>query len=390
MDAVRWLREKPLVIWGAGANGEYLCDLLHLIDVAPGCFLDSDPGKTGISGSFAEASYPVYRPECLEQLDAEDVHILVSIKRADEVCRILERRGLRRGVHYALYDRCGEMDRAIGVELYGGSRYRALADAPETPLFRTIEIETINRCNNDCPFCPANYKADTREKAEMSDELLESILRQLGDMGYRGGLSLFSNNEPLLDHQLVERAKRAKELVPDACHYLLTNGSLLTIDKFLPLMECLDFMMIDNYSDDLRLLPPVAKLAEYLESHPEYKNRVIVSRRLKNEVLLTRGGQAPNREEYHAPVCGCLLPFTQLVVRPTGEVSLCCADAMGKYTLGNLNTQGILEVWHGAPYQNIRSVLATQGRPALALCKSCDQFSPLHFYRESVAGVWKR
>lgn len=32
----------------------------------------------------------------------------------------------------------------------------------EFPLFKNIEIETINRCNGSCSFCPVNKKENQR------------------------------------------------------------------------------------------------------------------------------------------------------------------------------------------------------------------------------------
>ena len=34
----------------------------------------------------------------------------------------------------------------------------------EQRLFDHIEIETINRCNGNCDFCPVNHRVDPREK----------------------------------------------------------------------------------------------------------------------------------------------------------------------------------------------------------------------------------
>jgi biotin synthase-like enzyme len=52
------------------------------------------------------------------------------------------------------------------------------------PLFSYIEIETINRCNNDCAFCPVNRNDDPRPKAVMDDGLLRAIVSQLQDIDY--------------------------------------------------------------------------------------------------------------------------------------------------------------------------------------------------------------
>ncbi|MDR1701496.1 MAG: SPASM domain-containing protein, partial [Sporomusaceae bacterium] len=68
---------------------------------------------------------------------------------------------------------------------------------------------------------------------------------------------------------------------------------------------------------------------------------------------------------------GCLLPFHQMVIRPDGKVSLCCNDALGKMTLGDLTQESIENIWHSQEYVTVRAKL-TQGRQHLELCKHCD------------------
>jgi MoaA/NifB/PqqE/SkfB family radical SAM enzyme len=99
------------------------------------------------------------------------------------------------------------------------------------PLFKLVEIETINRCNGVCEFCPVNKKVDPREKKVMTLDLFRSIISQLRDMDYDGGLSLFSNNEPLLDERIVELSEYARNALPKARIHMYSNGTLFTIEK---------------------------------------------------------------------------------------------------------------------------------------------------------------
>ena len=66
-------------------------------------------------------------------------------------------------------------------------------------LFSSVEIETINRCNSTCSFCPVNRLRRPASTVSMSDDLFTRILDDLGSLGYSGKLALHSNNEPLLD-----------------------------------------------------------------------------------------------------------------------------------------------------------------------------------------------
>ena len=103
-------------------------------------------------------------------------------------------------------------------------------------------------------------------------------------------------NEPLLDERIIEFCKYANEKLPNAYFRLFTNGLLLTLDKFLALMPYLDILIIDNYNDEKQInTPELQKVYDYIQTHPEIQKRVNFVFRLQNEVLRSRGGQAPNK-----------------------------------------------------------------------------------------------
>ncbi|MBQ9628758.1 MAG: SPASM domain-containing protein [Synergistaceae bacterium] len=100
---------------------------------------------------------------------------------------------------------------------------------------------------------------------------------------------------------------------------------------------------------------------------------------------MSRGGQSPNKLGNHdtrAVNIMCALPFRQLIIRPTGEVSLCCNDALGKYTLGDLRTQTISEVWHSERYEAVRAEMIANARKNLKLCCECDTIAGFGLFTE--------
>ena len=242
----------------------------------------------------------------------------------------------------------------------------------------TIEIETVNRCNGTCPFCPVNVNQPQRKYAKMTDELFKKIINELADMNYSAAIAFYSNNEPFLDERIIDFCKYASEKLPNAYLRLFTNGTLLTFEKFLAIMPYLDVLVIDNYNDDKQInTPELHKVYDYIQEHPEIKERVNFSFRLQNEVLKSRGGQAPNKigkNDTKMLRFLCTRPFHQFIIRPTGEISLCCNDALGKYTMGDLNTQTISEVWNSEKYKSVREEMLKNGRKNLILCNQCDSF----------------
>lgn len=241
-------------------------------------------------------------------------------------------------------------------------------------LFNHVEIETQNRCNGTCAFCPVNAKQDTRVKATMSEALFKSIIGQLADIEYDGRLSLFSNNEPFLDTRIVDFQRYARQNLPKAKLQLLTNGILLTLDMFCQIIDSLDYLIIDNYNDNLELNTSSEIIKEYCEAHPELIKKVTIVIRNPKEILTSRGGNAPNRKDMKSyPDASCCLPFKQLIIRPDGKVSLCCNDPLGLSTMGDLNEETILNVWNGELFRDVRTRLLN-GRKNVKHCQFCDTF----------------
>lgn len=241
-------------------------------------------------------------------------------------------------------------------------------------LFDHIEIETINRCNGNCDFCPVNHRVDPREKKIMSEELFRSIVEQLEKMEYSGRFTTFSNNEPLLDERIIDWNEYAREHLPRARMHLYTNGTLLDITKFIRLTELLDELIIDNYQKDLRLIKPCEDIVDYVGSHPELKKKVTIVLRNPHEILTSRGGDAPNRHEIKDYGDDrCILPFKQMIIRPDGKVSLCCNDALGKYTMGDANSESLIDIWFGEKFEAAREALYL-GRKNWGDCRHCDTF----------------
>ena len=244
----------------------------------------------------------------------------------------------------------------------------------DTKLFDHIEIETINRCNGACDFCPVNHRIDPREKKVMTQELFYSIISQLEEMDYIGRFTTFSNNEPLLDDRIVEWNRYARKHLPHARMHLYTNGTIMTIPIFEVLVEVLDELIIDNYQKDLKLIKPCREIVEYVEKYPQLKKKVTIVLRNPHEILTSRGGDAPNRKDIKDYEDDrCLLPFKQMIVRPDGKVSLCCNDALGKYTLGDVNEERLVDIWYGKKFETVREALY-KGRKHFGNCRNCDTF----------------
>ena len=249
-------------------------------------------------------------------------------------------------------------------------------DKHEFSLFSSVEIEIINRCNGECSFCPVNRYTDPRRLKRMDSQLFKRIIDELGEMDYAGSLALHSNNEPFLDDRIIEFAKYARENVSKAFIFIYTNGTLVTIDKFKAIIPYLDKMIIVNYSDELKLHDNIQTIRNYCRGNKILNEKVEIHMRKTNEVLYTRGGQAPNNKKKRTLHMSCILPYRQIVIRPDGKISLCCNDPYGTNTMADLNKMSLKEAWYSERYKKVREALR-KGRKNVNRCRYCDSlFDP--------------
>ncbi len=243
-----------------------------------------------------------------------------------------------------------------------------------TPLFSHIEIESYNRCNGSCAFCPVNKNMDPRKERFMTQELFYKIVDELSKLNYSGRFALFSNNEPYLDERFIEWNKYARKKLPYAQMHIFTNGTLLTLQKYIETVDYLDELIIDNYHPKLELIKPVKEIYDFCKNHSDYRRKTTILLRNPNEILTSRGGTSPNRKQiidYGKERCS--LPFWQMIIRPSGECSLCCNDAIGQFTLGNVNDEDLVDIWYGERYKKVREALY-KGRENWGNCAQCDTF----------------
>ena len=237
---------------------------------------------------------------------------------------------------------------------------------------KLIHLETHNRCNNDCQFCPVSIGNEKREYYKMSEELFIKIMNDLSKMNYNQSIALFCNNEPFLDSRIVDFFRIAKEKLPNAFHYIMTNGLVVSLEQFKESYKYLDMFLIDNYNNDGELNPKTKIIYDFCMQHPKYIEKTVILMRRKDEILSSRAGNSPNRQtslQKLKHLCG--LPNHQFIIRPDGKISLCCNDAWGQMTLGDLNKNTVEEIFNSQYYNKICKKLL-KGRDKIKICEYCD------------------
>lgn len=257
--------------------------------------------------------------------------------------------------------------------------------ANEIPFFYQIQIETCSFCNEKCAFCPANVNDDIRGKNFMSEEIYDKILADLKTVNFTGMISLFNNNEPMIDKRLESFIKLAKTELPKATVEIISNGSLINVKRFNDMFEAgLDSLVIDNYYKDEKrptLTRSMQKLIEDIKTSP-WKDRVYVPvyMRYQQEVLTNRAGNAPNKKEQEKKQSirrFCPYPFMQFNVNYEGKVNLCCNDVYYQGVVGDITKNSIKEIWEAKLYQDIRKKILDKDRDH-GICAGCDATNNLH------------
>ena len=235
-----------------------------------------------------------------------------------------------------------------------------------------ISIETINRCNSKCAFCPANIEADSRPFAKMEEGLFKKIIDELSELEYKGYLNLYVNNEPFMDRRIEEWYIYASQKLPKAKMLLYTNGTLVSEERFKTIIPVIDKMIINNYSDDLKLHRNVADIIHLVEKSPEYWEKdITVQIRYINEILSNRAGSSPNNTRKRKNGKICIMPYTDFTIYPDGRVGLCCNDALERTCYGNVSSESIYDIWTSNVYNSLRRVIGSN-RDKYSFCEGCD------------------
>lgn len=241
------------------------------------------------------------------------------------------------------------------------------------PLFTEIGIETFNRCNLGCSFCPASRDTDVRTPQLMNPKLFSKIIDELKKINYNGKISLFINNEPLLDKRLEFFINEITTKLPNVYINIWTNGSLLTKERLNSLYNAgLRNLLIDNYNTKLQMLSEVDETLKSTKHEIIKKMNIKVWLRYKNVELTNRSGLVSNKINKVIQMNGCFYPFYFLNINPYGKAFICCNDTYNSNIVGDMNIQSLVQIWKGDILSKIRKQLIENGRKSLTPCRECN------------------
>lgn len=212
----------------------------------------------------------------------------------------------------------------------------------------------------------------------MSDETFDVIMSQLSDLEFNGTLQLFYLGEPLLDSDIVERTRLARQACPKAKLLITSNGDLLKqveqIDELFDAglnvlnVDCYDEKVYDraldlavNCSFDVEIeydkvrwksssvRSKIMTVVDFskLESHYHRCHSYLIP---EMERILKENGMLVSKKQKW-----CAQPHRRLVIWWDGTIVLCCVvtplmknpPIVGSYT-------NVLDAWNSLTMSQYR------------------------------------
>lgn len=290
----------------------------------------------------------------------------------------------------------------------------------ETPLVLYIDPSSV--CNFRCKFCPcgitnkANWSTH-RKAGTMPYELFRKIIDDSTHFRQKfKTLRLYKEGEPLLNKRLPDMIRYAKKKeVADKIDFT-TNGSLLTRDLSLALIDAgVDkinisveslteegyktisgvTLNIKDFSKNIEFLYTnkqqchiLIKISDYgLENHSEDEFYGMFGN-ICDEIAVEH--IAPVWPEFDLSdvqtdfkyglhgneIRECLVCpyiFYSICVNSDGTVSSCLMDWNHLSLVGDVTKQSIVDIWNNEPIQNMRIKNLEGKRNELGICANCGQ-----------------
>ena len=261
-----------------------------------------------------------------------------------------------------------------------------------------VQIESTNKCNAKCVFCPRDEMH--RDQGVMDMALYRKIVDECAGLGITH-VRMHNYGEALMDRQLVEKVRYAKTMGIREVG-MISNGSLLTETVSRGLIEAgLDAINIsvdaagkevfertrlqlnyDKVIENIRTFVRVRSefgrrrpklILSFVRQDNSADERAFIEEwsGIADKIHITDlhnwAGTLNDRSDVRFPCYRLWLTFTVLW---DGRVSLCCADFDGRHVLGDLRTASISEIWNAPAYRAARGEHLKSGGPAI--CRSCD------------------
>ena len=258
-----------------------------------------------------------------------------------------------------------------------------------------ISIQTTSVCNAGCIFCPNTEIKELFAAKVMEDLLFHKIIDECKNYHSIERISLYLNNEPLTDRNIVKKINYAKRSIPWARVEILTNGSLLNdrlqddlisskLDEIgisfhgINKSTIEQAMKVDYDSTFARIKQFIKKARKRRHREDFIKITFLKHQFLSNEEkdlaidfwkeqgikqvsflgnpISCAGNVKAITAVYHHGIGGCKSIATNEMIHivENGDVVLCCMDWKREVILGNLKDNTIHQIWGSNLYNQAR------------------------------------
>ncbi|MDX8551888.1 radical SAM protein [Methanospirillum sp. J.3.6.1-F.2.7.3] len=285
-------------------------------------------------------------------------------------------------------------------------------------------VDPSSVCNFQCIFCPTGDRSLIRETGR-SQELMDIFLyhKIINDLQEFDKplkvLRLYKDGEPLLNPHFVDMVRLAKAKNVAESIDTTTNGSLLTPDLSLRIIDAgLDRINISvdglsdeqfltftrtkvdfkSYVDNIRFFYENKKECEvcvkipgdnlseedklqFFEIFGDISDRISIEHTApcwpefdveeRTGITITQGIYGTNPTDVNV----CPYIFYSISVNSDGTVSLCFLDWARKLVIGDVNTQSLKEIWDGIELFRYQIAHLSGRRKMNPVCEKCGQLT---------------
>jgi len=247
------------------------------------------------------------------------------------------------------------------------------------PLPSLVEISDSGTCNRTCSFCPRSDPDYKDIKEFISEDLHESICKQLSEYDYSGILVYSGFNEPLLNKNIFKNINTARSYLPNSKIELVTNGDVLNEERLLKLFESgLSTILISVYDgeEDEKKFYDLCNALGLNKKQFLIRNRYLPPEQDFGITMSNRGGMMKNAEHSIKPLSKsstkpCYYPSYTFFIDYNGDVLMCSHDWGKKNLLGNLKKDSFINIWTSHLSEISRKAL-TKGNRNFSPCDVCD------------------
>lgn len=269
---------------------------------------------------------------------------------------------------------------------------------------KTILIETMSVCNGKCQMCAY---PDLKEKQNdvLDTEVFNNIINQLVDKNMKR-ITLYCNNEPLLDERIYELIAYTKKNNRTAQIDISTNAKVLDYKKAKALKDAgLDLLWIsiptldaEKYNELMggSLDVVLKNIDEIFEK--EVGLQIVIgateTKYYKEEIfreyfgprnirfyswpLENRGGNVKQFEKYKAEATEynwkpCDRPLDQMVILSNGDVVICCGDWRHEVVFGNVYHSTLEEIWNSDITRKYQKYIEEDLYCNIPICARCSE-----------------